>query len=271
MICMIVHFRITGFLRQFFFHRLTGLPGVVSTIIIGNGNALPFADNGLGITVCKRQQPYCDAGNKSKGSARHESEVRKKTLQLPIFREGGITEGYTTAGECSLSCFYVNPDKMRFKEFLIRPATNSDVPAIQKIVFSTLAEHGLHSDPGGKDKDLDDIEKSYLSGNGFFGVAINTETNHIVGTFGLFPQAEKICELRKMYLSKESRGKGLGKFILDSAVQIAKEKHYTKIILETISPLRAAISLYKKYGFKEIEPIEINDRVDQAFELDIDM
>ncbi len=73
-----------------------------------------------------------------------------------------------------------------------------------------------------------------------------------------------------MYLIKDLRGKGLGKLILDKAVLTAREKHFKKIILETISVLTTAIFLYKRYGFKEIKPKEINARVDQAFELEIE-
>jgi putative acetyltransferase len=158
---------------------------------------------------------------------------------------------------------------MLFREFLVRPATNQDIPSIKKVVFSCLKEHGLNPAIAGKDSDLNDIEENYLSKNGYFGVAVNVITNIIVGTFGLFPVNEDTCELRKMYLLKEVRGKGLGKFILSAAIEIAQEKRYKKIILETISPLTVAISLYKKYGFKEIKPREINERVDQAFELTI--
>lgn len=158
---------------------------------------------------------------------------------------------------------------MPLKEFQIREATNRDIPSIRKVVFSSLREFGLNPDEKGKDKDLNNIESSYLSGNGFFGVVVHIETEKIVGCFGLFPVNENICELRKMYLLKEMRGRGLGKIILDTAIDIAKEKHYGKIILETISALKTAIFLYKRYGFKEIKPKEINTRVDQAFELDI--
>jgi GNAT superfamily N-acetyltransferase len=70
-----------------------------------------------------------------------------------------------------------------------------------------------------------------------------------------------------MYLIKEIRGKGDGQFMLQSVIQTAKEKKYHKIFLETISPLTSAISLYKKFGFTEIEPSEINERTDQAYEL----
>jgi putative acetyltransferase len=159
---------------------------------------------------------------------------------------------------------------MLLNEYQIRTATNHDIPSIKNVVFSSLREFGLNPDENGKDKDLNDIENSYQSNNGFFGVVIQREANLIVGCFGLFPLNENTCELRKMYLLKETRGKGLGKFILDTAIQTAREKHYKKIILETISVLTTAIFLYKRYGFKEIKPKEINARVDQSFELDIE-
>lgn len=158
---------------------------------------------------------------------------------------------------------------MHLNEFQIREAKNQDIPSIKKVVFSSLREFGLNPDENGKDKDLNDIESSCLSNNGFFGVVVHTETKTIVGCFGLFPVNDFTCELRKMYLLKESRGNGLGKFILDTAIRTAREKHYKKIILETISVLTTAIALYKRYGFTEIKPKEINVRVDQSFELDI--
>lgn len=159
---------------------------------------------------------------------------------------------------------------MLLKEFQIRAAKNLDIPSIKKIVFSSLREFGLNPDENGKDQDLNNIESSYLSNNGFFGVVVHTNTNYIVGCFGLFPVNDSTYELRKMYLLKEFRGTGLGRFILETAIRTAREKHHKKIILETISVLTTAIVLYKRYGFTEIKPKEINARVDQAFELDIE-
>ena len=159
---------------------------------------------------------------------------------------------------------------MVFKEYILRPAGNGDVPAIKNIIFSVLKEYNLKPDEDGKDRDLNDVEQNYFKNNGYFGVAIDVSSDQIVGTFGLSPLSKEVCELRKMYLLKPARGKGLGKFILANAIRIAKEKQYSKIILETISPLKEAISLYKKFGFKEIMPAVINDRVDQAYELKLE-
>jgi|WetSurMetagenome_2_1015567.scaffolds.fasta_scaffold192268_3 putative acetyltransferase len=157
-----------------------------------------------------------------------------------------------------------------FDLFPIRPASNEDLAAIKNVVFTVLQEYGLVPNDHGKDEDLDDIEKNYFSNNGFFGLVENQHNSEIIGTFGLMAINKNSCELRKMYLLKPFRGQGLGKFMLETAMVMARQFGYQKITLETISPLKEAIALYKKYGFKEIEPEEINDRVDQAFELILD-
>ena len=156
-----------------------------------------------------------------------------------------------------------------FKEFSIRPANNNDISNIKQIVFSCLLEFGLKGDVGGKDSDLLDIEKNYFADNGFFGLLEITESKTPVGTFGIHAVNSHTCELKKMYLIREYRGKGVGEFMLQFAIAISRETGFTKMVLETISPLTAAIALYKKFGFMEIKPKEINNRVDQAFELNL--
>jgi putative acetyltransferase len=151
--------------------------------------------------------------------------------------------------------------------YSIRDATNSDIDSIKNVVFTALIEHGLIPEEYGKDKYLNDIEKNYLNANGYFGVLIEKDTNEIVGTIGLIPIDNTTCELQKMYLAKKVRGKGFGKLMMDTAIHMAKELHYKRIVLETVSQLKDAIALYKKYGFIEITPAVINKRVEQAFEL----
>src|ERR1700754_5074356 len=128
-----------------------------------------------------------------------------------------------------------------FKEFRIRPANNNDIGHIKQIVFSCLLEFGLKGDEGGKDKDLLDIEKNYFADNGFFGVVETTESKTPVGTFGIHSVNNHTCELKKMYLIREYRGKGVGEFMLQFAIAKARETGFTKMVLETISPLTAAI------------------------------
>ena len=147
----------------------------------------------------------------------------------------------------------------------LRPATNADSEQIKSVVFSVLEEYGLKPDLSSTDKDLDSIEESYFANNGFFGVV--EEGGSIVATVGLHKVDDVTCELRKMYSLPSQRGKGLGKAMIEFALSKAKEFGYKRVVLETASPLKEAIGLYKKYGFTEYHSDHLACRCDQAFEI----
>ena len=159
--------------------------------------------------------------------------------------------------------------KVYLGEFSLRPATNRDINAVKEVVFSSLQEFQLPFGDQSKDADLNNLESNYFEKGGYFGVIEITSTRKIIGTIGLHATDALTCELRKNYIEKSHRGKGLGKWMLSSAISIAREKGFHKIMLETISPLKVAIDMYRQFGFKEIPIKEVNDRVDQAFELEI--
>lgn len=72
------------------------------------------------------------------------------------------------------------------------------------------------------------------------------------GGCGIFPTdglPQDTCELVKMYLSSEARGKGLGKLLLQKCMDQAKENDFHKMYIETMPELTNAIAMYKKYGF----------------------
>ncbi|MCG8305898.1 MAG: GNAT family N-acetyltransferase [Cytophagales bacterium] len=151
--------------------------------------------------------------------------------------------------------------------YTLVPAANKDIQEIKAVIFSVLNEYGLKEDEGSTDSDLSDIQTNYMDNNGFFG-KIMTE-NKLVGTVGLLKLNEDTCELRKMYLLREHRGKGLGKILMDKIIKIAKEKKYRKIELETASVLKEAIKLYEKYGFREMEKLNLAKRCDKAYILEL--
>ncbi|MCC5839994.1 MAG: GNAT family N-acetyltransferase [Opitutales bacterium] len=150
----------------------------------------------------------------------------------------------------------------------LRRATNHDRADVERLVFTALAEHGLKPDPSATDSDLHDIEKSYFARGGTFELLVN-ESGHIVGSVGLCPTTDSICELRKMYLAAEVRGQGWGRRLLEHALARAAELEFRRVILETASVLRAAIALYERYGFQRYSPEHLAARADAAYYLDL--
>jgi len=53
-------------------------------------------------------------------------------------------------------------------------------------------------------------------------------------------------------LSKDYRGYGLSKVLLEKSIEIAKNKNFLKIKLEVNKNNKIAIKLYNKFGFKKI-------------------
>jgi putative acetyltransferase len=153
--------------------------------------------------------------------------------------------------------------------YSIRPATNADRDAIVALVFGVLGEYGLSPDPETTDADLNDIEGAYQASGGMFDVLVDA-AGTMVGTVGLFPMADSTCELRKMYLLASCRGQGLGRRMLEHAIERARVLGFKTVTLETASVLKEAIALYERYGFKPYTPDHLAQRCDQAYRLELD-
>ena len=151
----------------------------------------------------------------------------------------------------------------------LRPATNADGPAVRDLVYAVLEEYGLKPDPGCTDADLGDIERSYFARGGTFRV-LEDANGSVGGAYGLYPMENHTCELRKMYLQRAYRGRGLGKHLLNDALAAARRLGFARVVLETASVLKEAIALYESYGFAPYQPDHLSARCDQAYLLELE-
>ena len=150
---------------------------------------------------------------------------------------------------------------MKREEIFIREATNSDCANVIDLVSKVLEEFQLPFEPDSKDADLADIESMYIQRGGIFEV-LEDGKERLLGTYGLFPLNDITCELRKMYFLPEIRGLGLGREVLERAVNHARRLGFQNIVLETIGVLERAIHLYKRFGFVPVEIEHSSARVD---------
>jgi putative acetyltransferase len=71
----------------------------------------------------------------------------------------------------------------------------------------------------------------------------------IVGMLGIESCGANRTELRRMYLDKPYRGRGLAQRMLASAEARAREFGFTKMVLSTAEVQSAAITFYRKSGY----------------------
>jgi putative acetyltransferase len=159
----------------------------------------------------------------------------------------------------------IAPSQSIPKEFKFRAGKNDDSSQIISLIYGVLNEYGLVPEPNGADQDLAAVEKSYEKG--YFGVI--EKDNTIVATYGLYHLDSDTAEIRKMYATPSTRGKGLGKWMVSHLIEIAKHNGYLIVELETASPLKEAIGLYKNMGFIEKYSENKTPRCDKSFYLKI--
>ncbi|MCI8549223.1 MAG: GNAT family N-acetyltransferase [Lachnospiraceae bacterium] len=61
------------------------------------------------------------------------------------------------------------------------------------------------------------------------------------------------CEMKRLYVRPQFRGKQIGNRLISKIITDAKEIGYSHMLLDTLPFLKNAIRLYRKYGFYEIE------------------
>ena len=106
-------------------------------------------------------------------------------------------------------------------------------------------------------EEIADLAAQYAPPQGILYVVKN-EKNSPIGCFAIRALEEQICELKRMYLKKEGRGKGIGKKMLYHSINAGRQLGYKKMRLDTLPTMHTAIALYKQNGFYEITPYRHN-------------
>jgi GNAT superfamily N-acetyltransferase len=75
----------------------------------------------------------------------------------------------------------------------------------------------------------------------------------VVGTVALKSEQTGVFEVTKMAVDEPWQGRGFGRRLLEAAIHVARERGATNLILYSQRSLAAALHLYRRCGFVEIQ------------------
>jgi putative acetyltransferase len=103
------------------------------------------------------------------------------------------------------------------------------------------------------DKELAELPGKYAPPTGRLILAF--EDDEPMGCVALRKIGEGICEMKRLYVRPNSRGKGLGRTLAESLIREACDIGYQRMRLDTMPwKMDRAVAMYRSLGFKEIEP-----------------
>ena len=113
------------------------------------------------------------------------------------------------------------------------------------------------------DAELQDIAHKYTEPYGKLLVA--RVENKCVGIVAFHKLTDDTCEMKRLFVLPEYRKLKLGESLVKEIIESATLSGYKFMVLDTITPLKAAIHLYKNFGFKECEGYYYNPMPDVLY------
>ena len=139
---------------------------------------------------------------------------------------------------------------------ITRAHTTEDV-LTAKTLFQEYSE-SLDFDLGFQnfDEELSNFPGQYSPPDGRLYLA--RYASRAVGCVGLRKFEKRICEIKRLYVKPDFRGKAVGRNLAKKAIEAAKIIGYEYIRLDTLPSMESANRLYRSLGFEPIEPYRYN-------------
>lgn len=101
------------------------------------------------------------------------------------------------------------------------------------------------------DEEIQHLEEKYGMPSGRLYLAYCD--GEAAGCIGLKNMDGKNCEMKRLYVRPQFRGKNIGKLLIQEIIGDAKEIGYSYMLLDTLPFLEKAIHMYEKFGFYTID------------------
>lgn len=80
----------------------------------------------------------------------------------------------------------------------------------------------------------------------------------IVGCIAFRKVDERICEMKRLYVRPQERGRGIGRRLSERLLAEARDAGYSEMRLDVLEEFERARALYTTLGFEPAEPIAFN-------------
>jgi putative acetyltransferase len=130
---------------------------------------------------------------------------------------------------------------------MIRPAQTTDLETVRSLLREYAASLQL-------DLSFQDFEAELADPLGFYQLVLLADE----GCVALRRIDALTCEMKRLYVRPVGRGGGLGRRLAQAVISEARQRGYSRMLLDTLPQMAAAQALYRSLGFRDTEPYRHN-------------
>jgi putative acetyltransferase len=140
---------------------------------------------------------------------------------------------------------------------LLQAASTEEIAEVRQLFLEYAESLGFSLCFQGFDEEVKNLPGAYAPPRGRLLLA--SLHGQSAGCIALRELDPVICEMKRLYVRPDFRGKSLGRLLVDGIIAEARSMGYERMRLDTIgSSMQDAIALYRRRGFREIEPYRTN-------------
>lgn len=139
----------------------------------------------------------------------------------------------------------------------IVPFADAHAGAVIEVIGAVFDEYGATFDPFGFDADLLDVPRNYPARGGWFAVLLDGA--RVVGTVAALPHGAGACEIKRVYLLPEYRGRGHGRALMEYIIDWALDAGYRAAIAWSDVRFTTAHAVYARLGFERFGERTVED------------
>jgi ribosomal protein S18 acetylase RimI-like enzyme len=151
---------------------------------------------------------------------------------------------------------------------VVEATSDAEISAAKILVEEYAASLEIDLDFQGFREEIDQFPRGYSPPDG--AVLLAFEGGTPSGVVALRRLSDSVCEMKRLYVRPRFRGRGAGRALSEEIVRKASRLGYTKMRLDTLPTMDAALGLYRALGFREIPPYRYNP-VAGAHYLELDL
>lgn len=148
----------------------------------------------------------------------------------------------------------------------IRRATHADRAPVQRIAADAMLALGLIPDFDGLDLALGRFGDAHA---GTFAEVVAERGSDVLGSLVLIGPQNGVFKLSGFYVDAGARGQGIGRSLLQWAIDAATSAGGRTIELETWSHMNAAVHLYQSLGWRPVAKLDPDSGAEWRYVLDL--